>query len=240
MTIRTTISRTLWAIFVALVLISAAGGLLWLADTYAGNAANHCSTNGILQWIGCAIAAHEGLAAGLIGAAGALFAGWLAFQAVQEQMKQERNREMRVERPWLFLQGATIRRRDIPGQPLVPNNWFIKLRWKNVGRSPALIERCEFKLADKDIISARPDYTNSGDLQAPAMVPQDTEFETNEVGPSPAIGTKNGQPVFFVFFGRMTYKDLRGVIHHTGFAVEVSPHIAAFSPHANPKYDYYD
>lgn len=107
---------------------------------------------------------------------------------------------MRMERPWLFLEDATVSRRELPGQPITPNNWVIKLRWKNVGRSPAIVERCEFKLTDRDIIPAQPDYSNSGDLLTPAMVAQDTEFDTNEVGPAPNIGTKNGQPVQFVFF----------------------------------------
>jgi hypothetical protein len=113
------------------------------------------------------------------------------------------------------------------------------LRWKNVGRSPAIIERCEFKLIDKDLIAAKPDYNNSLDLITPAMIAQDTEFETNEVGPAPP-SVKNGQPIQFVFFGKLTYKDLDGIVHHAGFAVEVSPHIAAFSPHNNSAYDYYD
>ena len=44
------------------------------------------------KYIGCAAAAHEGLAGGLVGAAGALFAAWLAFDAIQEQLGQERER----------------------------------------------------------------------------------------------------------------------------------------------------
>ena len=174
------------------------------------------------------MAAHEGLAAGLIGAAGALFAGWLAFDAVQEQIVRESERKSRRERPWLFLEGATVSRRELPNQPIVPNDWYIKLRWKNVGRSPALIERCEFKLVDKEAIPTQPDYSNSADLMTVAMAAPDTTFETNEIGPGRGIGiTKDGKPVFFVFFGRLTYKELSGTVHHTGFAVEVSPHMAS-------------
>ena len=47
-----------------------------------------------VQWpkyTGCTMAAHEGLAAGLIGGAGALFAAWLAFTAVMKQIAEERN-----------------------------------------------------------------------------------------------------------------------------------------------------
>jgi hypothetical protein len=43
-------------------------------------------------WLGCTTSVHEGLAGGLIGGAGALFAAWLAFTAVQEQLGEERYR----------------------------------------------------------------------------------------------------------------------------------------------------
>ncbi len=43
------------------------------------------------------MAAHEGLAGGLTGGAGALFAAWLAFQAIQEQLAEERDRRKRQE-----------------------------------------------------------------------------------------------------------------------------------------------
>jgi hypothetical protein len=228
--------RIFWAFIIGPILISIAAFSLWLADTYASEPTTYCSTSlAWWQWAGCVMAAHEGLAAGLIGAAGALFAAWLAFDAVQEQMRQERAREMRRERPWLFFLGATVRRRSAPD---IPNDWFIKLRWKNVGRSPAMIERCEFKLTDKNVIPAEPDYSQSFDLTTPAMAAQDTEFETSEVGPRPQAA--GDTPIQYVFFGRLTYRSLEGTLHHTGFAVEVSPNISAFVAHNNKAYDYYD
>jgi hypothetical protein len=42
------------------------------------------------KWLGCAMSAHEGLAGGLVGAAGALFAGWLAFASVQRQIDEQK------------------------------------------------------------------------------------------------------------------------------------------------------
>jgi hypothetical protein len=44
------------------------------------------------QWIGCAIAAHESLAAGLIGLWAAIFAGWLAYSGIQMQIYEERRK----------------------------------------------------------------------------------------------------------------------------------------------------
>jgi hypothetical protein len=37
-------------------------------------------------WLGCAMAAHENLAGGLIGAAGTVFAGWVAWVAIERQI----------------------------------------------------------------------------------------------------------------------------------------------------------
>ncbi len=42
-------------------------------------------------WIGCTMAAHENLAGGLIGGAGALFAAWLAYMMTQEQIRRSQN-----------------------------------------------------------------------------------------------------------------------------------------------------
>ena len=44
------------------------------------------------KWFGCVMAVHENLAGGLIGAAGALVAAWIAWTAVQEQINAERAR----------------------------------------------------------------------------------------------------------------------------------------------------
>jgi hypothetical protein len=41
-------------------------------------------------WLGCALAKYENLAAGLIGGAGALFAAWVAWQAIMRQIEVDR------------------------------------------------------------------------------------------------------------------------------------------------------
>src|SRR5262249_20471907 len=41
------------------------------------------------KWFGCVLQDHESLAAGLIGAAGALFAAWIAWTAVQRQLEEQ-------------------------------------------------------------------------------------------------------------------------------------------------------
>lgn len=45
------------------------------------------------KWLGCAMAAHENLAGGLIGGGGALLAAWIAASIVREQINDDRRRE---------------------------------------------------------------------------------------------------------------------------------------------------
>lgn len=90
--------RIRWAIGIGLMLIAVLIGMLTLVDLTAPvEEAKRCAPNiWQSQWpkyIGCTMAVHEGFAAGLIGAAGALFAAWLAFDAIQEQLADERERE---------------------------------------------------------------------------------------------------------------------------------------------------
>jgi hypothetical protein len=50
------------------------------------------------KWIGCAMAAHESLAAGLIGLWAAILAAWLAYSGIQKQIEEDRkNVQMQIE-----------------------------------------------------------------------------------------------------------------------------------------------
>ena len=61
-----------------------------LAAAQAGSPTPSCGWR-FPRWFGCVLATHENLAAGLIATAGALFAGWLAYSAVQEQIRLSRS-----------------------------------------------------------------------------------------------------------------------------------------------------
>ena len=85
------------ASIIGLGLIALAVGILVFADATAiPDEAKRCAPSvWQSQWpryLGCAMTAHEGLAGGLIAAAGALFAAWLAFDAIQEQILREAER----------------------------------------------------------------------------------------------------------------------------------------------------
>lgn len=93
--------RLLWGAGVAVGLITIIVALLgfvqaWSPPADRARCFETLAGSQFPKWIGCAMSAHEGLAAGLIGAAGALFAAWLAFTAVQEQLDEERRRRQRA------------------------------------------------------------------------------------------------------------------------------------------------
>jgi hypothetical protein len=89
--------RICWALLIGLILVALVVLILVFADSYSvKETTERCSPSfAKSKWplyLGCAMAAHEGLAGGLLGAAGALFAAWLAFDAIQEQFTEERER----------------------------------------------------------------------------------------------------------------------------------------------------
>jgi len=138
-----------------------------------------------------------------------------------------------LERPWVFLQGATIRRRDLPGTGITPNYFWVKLRWKNIGRAPALIEECLFQFVYMDQLPPEPIYRKEAGFSCPSSVTVDGEIDTNEVGPP------SGENKIYVLYGRLAYKELNGTIRHTGYAIEISPHMTAFSPYGGDNEDKY-
>ena len=146
-----------------------------------------------------------------------------------------------LERPWLFMEASRVERRDgAPIDPQLPHNWYISFIWRNVGRTPAVIEDCVIKIEPTELLPEIPDYTNASELVCPSTVAKDDEFETSQVGPGEEKRTKDGKAICLTIYGRLTYKQLSGRVHHTGFALDVSPNLPAASGHRNKKYEYYD
>lgn len=85
-----------------------------------------------------------------------------------------------------------------------------------------------------------PDLSKMQDFGCQRIVAADRAFDTREIGPGEPKRMKGDKEVFFIVFCRLTYKDLSGTIHHTGFAVEVSPHMPVSSNYRNKNYEYYD
>jgi hypothetical protein len=78
-------NKTREGILVSFVILASVAGILAGADA---GASSHCPAQ-FPKWLGCVLDVHEGLAAGSIGAGGALFAGWLAWAAVRKQIRSD-------------------------------------------------------------------------------------------------------------------------------------------------------
>jgi hypothetical protein len=67
------------------------------------------------KWIGCVLANHENLSGSLITAGGALFAAWIAWHAVMDQIESDKAMARNAERP-IVHGGPGWRRRDAHGR----------------------------------------------------------------------------------------------------------------------------
>jgi hypothetical protein len=86
--------------------------------------------------LGCVMAAHETLAAGLIAAAAALFAAWLAFNSLKEQIAiSERNTRL-LQRAYISIEPLGINPWRSPATG-APCNVVGHVQCRNTGRLPA-------------------------------------------------------------------------------------------------------
>lgn len=159
-----------------------------------------------------------------------------AARAAQLSAEVARDTFTHLERPWIFLDGVRMRSRDQNNLgPRIPNNVWLSLRFKNNGRSPALITGIAVHLERTTDLPEVPDYARcNATLVCPASLAADKEFETSEIGPAP------GEDVQMTLWGRLTYSDVAGVEHHTGFAIDFSQWMPASSTNGNRAYDHHD
>jgi hypothetical protein len=130
-----------------------------------------------------------------------------------------------IARPVLQLDGVGISRRG-GGQA---NAFFVRLKWKNVGGAPAVIEDCVVLCDDLERLPEQPEYAAAVAIECPRNLAPGGAFETKGFGPAvggvhgEARAVKNGVPVRVMVYGRLTYRDPAGRAHSTGFSMEVSP-----------------
>ena len=139
------------------------------------------------------------------------------------------------ERPWIFRDIVTVTWRNTPGVRY--NDWTISLKWKNVGRMPAMITECVFEIEEVGNLPARPDYRLAHHLNIVGSLTVGQDFDTNPVGPA------TGDTVMreLVFFGRLTYREMNGTEHHSGFGLRLVPFAAGTIEHgADAAYNYYN
>jgi hypothetical protein len=142
-----------------------------------------------------------------------------------------------LERAWLFVDNYRLASED---RYRTPNSWTIVLRWRNVGRAPAIVDEFILKIEDAETLPQEPDYGDASLVvcNAHAVEPGHT-FVTQRVGPSAAIAMKNGRPVEFVVFGKLVYRQLGGRRHATGFALRVAPQAPTASLYRSDAYNYW-
>jgi hypothetical protein len=93
-----------WTTGVCLLLLlgTVTAGLLAFATAWTPEASPPCFPTFLQsqfpKWLGCAMAVHETLAGSLVAASGALFAAWLAYAVVQDQIGVARQNEISAER----------------------------------------------------------------------------------------------------------------------------------------------
>jgi len=147
-----------------------------------------------------------------------------------------------TERPWLFIERVKVMRRpDARTDPVDPNSWMVSFLWRNIGRSPALIEECIFNIAPKADLPDIPNYEGAQKLGCQSSIAVGGQLETKpEVGPGPVLRTKDGKAIELTIYGKLTYKELNSSLHHTGFAIDVSPYLLAQSTNTKMGYEYYD
>ncbi len=164
---------------------------------------------------------------------------WLAMARQAKLLKESvdaTKRMIDVERPWIIPVGAMINRPKGHDS----DNWKASIEWKNIGRSPAIIEDCSGFIIEKSLLGPQPDYDlpNPIQLRCQHSLGVDRSTFTDEMGP---LVVKRGKDyIFYVFYGRLTYKSLDGNIHHSTFAIEVAPYMAAFSTYPHDSYHQYD
>ena len=161
--------------------------------------------------------------------------------ALSKDAQKTAKRQNSLERPWLFMEKIRVERREgAPIKPEMANNWWVSFNWRNIGRSPALIESCVFHIEDTNNFPKIPDYVTASKLTCPSTVAAGIAFETSKVGPAVERQAIGKEAICLTVYGRLTYKELNGQRHHTGFAVDVSPHLPASSTSKHKDYEYYD
>jgi hypothetical protein len=242
----TVIARIIWAILVGTALVVAALSALWLADSYASEATTYCSaTLSNFQRLGCMMAAHEGLSAGLIGAAGALFAGWLAFDAVQEQLRDARESNERQLRAYVLIDKAEFARPDTPEGD--HEHWAIHIIFKNFGKTPAYAAKItaaggmNIPAADTLALPLPSNAETSPVIVIPPEHPHIMRLGGLERGASDWWAAARRSSIAHIW-GRIDYVDTFGVAHFTKFQMACvfanGMHQFGFLKHGNETDDF--
>lgn len=145
------------------------------------------------------------------------------------------------DRPWIFPREVHIQDRNSSATLHIPNNFFFSVCLENAGNSPAFPQECVIKFGNEDSLPATPDYTGATRVSTRSvMVKGDLKFETNPLGPVANQIPPGATIPQKIAYGYITYKDVNGRVHKTGFAYMIAPMGASALAWNQPAYEYYD
>jgi hypothetical protein len=168
----------------------------------------------------------------------AIAASKLAAEAARKSAEVAERAFLEHERPWIFRSTVQMTPRGTPD--VSANDWWISITWKHVGRTPALITACEFRFQDIEALTDSPDYSQCEQVGVRPSLAAGEDFPTPPVGLGRHRMRPDGTARQVVMYGRLTYTDMAGREHHSGFALELNPKPKGGIEHRNPAYNYYD
>jgi hypothetical protein len=164
----------------------------------------------------------------------------VAANAARDSADVARTALTELERPWLVIEAFHVVLRHGQIDANMVNNWYISFVVRNMGRAPALIDRCAILIRDRDELPANPNYENLSSLNCKASIAAGETTETGQIGPSPEAARKDdGTARRLVVYGKVEYRELRGTAHVTAFAAEVSSVMPAASTYDNASYEFH-
>jgi len=139
-----------------------------------------------------------------------------------------------LERPWFFhvshhfgpIDQAPLLVQFHTEQQEAGQSWTISVTFENVGRVPGLIEKCEIRFLDIDTAPDSPAYTSMIEVDVdPKKVAANKTTRTPRIQQhlkKRHVVKQGDASARVVAYGRLTYMELNGRVHHTGFSVLVN------------------
>jgi hypothetical protein len=129
------------------------------------------------------------------------------------------------ERPWIVVESYILAKYENITE--ATSGFLVDLQLINLGRAPAIIDECLLCFSRiSDLPLDKPDYSRGIRVFVKHTCASGEMIRSRSgIGPSPDIGVAfidGGVPYTrWAVYGRITYREMHGDEHHTGFAVEV-------------------
>jgi hypothetical protein len=160
------------------------------------------------KWFGCVLHDHESLTAGLIGAAGALFAAWIAWTAVQRQLEEQQRQVRIVERAYISGGGGYRIYIGDDGAQHADTTQFV-LTVENYGKTRGTVTAYAVFVCDRADLPPQPAYLEPGYSPTPFNGTYPPGGRTLPIT-STKIPLSASNPIAY---GRLWYRDVYGEYH---------------------------